>query len=382
MSEHAKYSPSQLHRIIECPGSAALTADEPDETTNYAEEGTMRHRVMEVAISTNSPLPVSLAKEQLRACEDAYEYYTGVTNEAALEGRWSVQLEAKTSLAYLNLPDCHGTADVVVCTPSTLHIIDWKFGQGVEVQVKDNPQFMAYAVGACSSVQELLAYDKIVTHVVQPRINNMYAHEYAPQQLLLWVEETLRPAITSAENNGPCKAGLKQCQWCKAKHKCVARYDLAKKTAEQVFAMYAQPSINDDDLADLLVKAPFLEKYLDELKTHVYNRCLSGQGFPGYKVVCGRSSRAWKDEKAAREWLTAQADQPDAPFSFEDLYESKFVSPPKAEKLAKGLKKNKEFTALIETYTGKPTLVPSADPRAEYKAPDTNVFLQFVEEDI
>lgn len=374
MSEHAKYSPSQLHRVIECPGSVALTADEPEETTNYAEEGTMLHKAIEQLIKTNT-LP-ELTKEQARACEEAFDYYDAVLKEASLDQVVSIDLEARTNLAYLNLPECYGIADVIIRTSSTLHVLDWKFGQGVEVHVKDNPQFMAYAVGACSSVQELLAYDKIVTHVVQPRINNMYAHEYAPQQLLLWVEETLRPAITSAENNGPCKAGLKQCQWCKAKYKCVARYDLAKKTAEQVFAMYARPSIDDDDLADLLAKAPFLEKYLSELKSHVFDRCLSGQGFPGYKVVCGRTSRAWKDENAAREWLIAQTDKPGAPFTFEDLYESKFVSPPKAEKLAKGLKKDKDFAALIVTHPGKPTLVPSSDLRGEYSAP--NVWSAYV----
>ena len=382
MSEHAKYSPSQLHRIIECPGSVALTADEPEETTNYAEEGTMLHRVMEQSIK-NSPVSdvwfnKELTKEQTRTCEEAHEYYLEVLKEAQLEGPCEVSLESKTSLAYINLPDCYGTADVVIRTPKTLHVLDWKFGQGVEVHVKDNPQFMAYAVGAAESVEELLSYERVVTHVVQPRINNMYAHEYMPQQLLLWVEETLRPALTSAENNGPCKAGLTQCQWCKAKHKCVARYDLAKKTAEQVFAMYAQPSIDDDDLADLLAKAPFLEKYLSELKAHVYERCLSGQGFPGYKVVCGRSSRAWKDENAAREWLMAQADKPEVSFTFEDLFESKFLSPPKAEKLAKGLKKDPDFLAMINVNPGKPTLVSSTDPREEYTAP--NEFLKFAEE--
>ena len=387
MSEHAKYSPSQLHRIIACPGSVNMCKDEPNETSNYAEEGTMLHKVMEDTLRLSyhhyevCPSLVDkykLDREQLRACEDALEYLSGVYKEAQLEGFVIAALETKTSLAYLNLKDCYGTADVKISTAKSLHILDWKFGRGIEVSVKDNPQFMAYALGAVKSTDELMSYVRIVTHVVQPRLNNMYEHSYTPEELLLWCEETLRPALEQAENPGPCTPGLTQCQWCLAKYKCRARFELAKTTAEKVFAMYKKPTIDNEELAALLADAKFLEKYIAELKTYALDQCIKGEKFPGYKVVCGRTSRSWKDEKAAREYLMALSDDPEAGFTFEDLFVSKFITPPMAEKLTKQMKKDEVFQALVYKSLGKPTLTHESDPRKEYKIDAETTFKEYV----
>jgi len=391
--EHAKHSPSQLHRIIACPQSARLCEGELNETSGYAEEGTMLHKVMEHTLATwhNLGVPVipdnlslmstkiePLTREQRRACEGAAEYYHGVLIEAFIEGVCSVELEAKSSLAFLNMPTCYGTTDVRIKTPKTLHILDWKFGQGIEVHVKDNPQFLAYALGSVGDLVELLAYDRIVTHVVQPRLNNYYGQEYTPQELILWGEEILRPALIATETDGPCHPGVDQCRWCLAKHKCKARYEYAARTAQEIFTMYAQgeDTITDERVAHLLRDAKMLEYYIKDLKTRALDQCCSGKGFPGFKAVSGRTSRSWKNEEAAREFLLARADQGE--FSFEDLFESKFLSPPKAEKLTRTMKKDEEFLALIAVSPGAPTLVPETDPRAAYRAEAAQAFAAFL----
>lgn len=386
MSDHAKYSPSQLHRIIACPGSVNMCKDEPNDTSSYAEEGTMLHKVMEKSLIQspyyNLEVPPSLVeqykldREQLRACEDAFSYFSEVFIEVCVEPNVQVQLETKTSLAYLNLKDCYGTADVKISTDNSLHIIDWKFGRGIEVIVKDNPQFMAYALGAVKSVDELRSYDRIVTHVVQPRINNMYEYSYKPEELLLWCEETLRPALEQAETVGPCNPGLTQCQWCLAKYKCRARFELAQNTAEKVFAMYKKSTVDNEELAALLADAKFLEKYIKELKVYALDQCVKGEKMPGYKVVCGRTSRSWKDEKAAQAYLLARCD--DGDYELEDLFVSKFLTPPAAEKLTKAMKKDEEFQALIYKSPGKPTLTHESDPRKEYAINAETTFKEYV----
>ena len=398
MTVHAKHSPSQLHRIIACPKSVKLCEGEPNETSVYAQEGTMLHEVMEaslghcdIRISALSILsdkelylmdinPEPLTREQRRACEGAAEYVYDVYRELQLEGPVKVELESPSSLAYLNMPTCYGIADVRMSTRKSLHILDYKFGQGIEVMVKDNPQFQAYALGSVSKVSDLLAYEKIVTHVVQPRLNNYYGQEYTPQELILWGEETLRPALEMAESDGPCNPGVEQCRWCLAKHKCKGRFDLANQTAQRIFAMYAQDVVTDEEKAALLKDAKVLEQYIKDIKSEALTLCVDGAGFPGYKAVCGRSSRGWRDEKKAREFLLAKADDPEAGFDFDDLFVSKFLTPPKAEKLTKQMKKDSEFQELVIKFPGKPTLVPESDPREAYSMNATSTFAAFAKE--
>ena len=45
---HALLSPSSSHRWLKCPASVALSKDMPDETSEYAEEGTKAHRLAEL----------------------------------------------------------------------------------------------------------------------------------------------------------------------------------------------------------------------------------------------------------------------------------------------------------------------------------------------
>ena len=52
-TKHAKYSPSQLARIIACPGSVAMSEGiEQLPTSPYAAEGTMLHGFMEQYLDT------------------------------------------------------------------------------------------------------------------------------------------------------------------------------------------------------------------------------------------------------------------------------------------------------------------------------------------
>jgi len=43
MAAHAKLAPSAAHRWLNCPGSIRLTADIPETTSKYAEEGIAAH---------------------------------------------------------------------------------------------------------------------------------------------------------------------------------------------------------------------------------------------------------------------------------------------------------------------------------------------------
>ena len=46
------------------------------------------------------------------------------------------------------VPDGFGTGDCLIVADKLLHIIDFKYGQGVLVDAEENPQMMLYALGA------------------------------------------------------------------------------------------------------------------------------------------------------------------------------------------------------------------------------------------
>ena len=48
----------------------------------------------------------------------------------------------------LYAPEGFGTADCILTQGNTLYVIDFKYGKGVPVSAKENPQMMLYALGA------------------------------------------------------------------------------------------------------------------------------------------------------------------------------------------------------------------------------------------
>lgn len=394
--QHAKYSPSQLKRIIACPASVHMSEGMVDEGNEYAEEGTMLHEVMAESLTdfiirdTAYPKVIipsgqELTNEQTRAIEDCFDYFLDIYRPLELVSKPVVSLEVKTSLSYLGFADCYGTADAVIREPTKgdkpyrIHVIDWKFGHVVE-EVKDNPQLMAYALGSFESMTHLVKHKEVVTHIVQPRLNNMSSFTYSIAELIKQFNKELALALRNAMNADTfCTPGAVQCQWCLANGICRARFEPAMATAQDLYKVYAKPTVTNNEVRRLYDRAKELDRYIKDIKQRALALALSGQDFPGQKLVLGRSSRKWKDKKQAAELLNAIVDQGEYVLEFDDLYVSKFVTVPQMEKLARGLKKDKRVLDAWRKFDGKPTLVPVTDKREEYQATATKVFQDFVE---
>lgn len=92
---------------------------------------------------------------------------------------------------------------------------------------------------------------------------------------------------------------------------------------------------------------------------------MAGNEVPGvagpYKLVAGRSMRAWRDqaeaEKAMRNYKIKVG----------DMWVRKFISPAQAEKLASIGKNHPILKKHVVVTQGKPTLVPGSDPRPDYR---------------
>ena len=109
------------------------------------------------------------------------------------------------------------------------------------------------------------------------------------------------------------------------------------------------------------------EIFFKQVKEHVFAKLLSGEGFPGYKLVEGRKTRYFKDVDKVENILIKAG--------FKDLIYTPPV-PPKLKTLAaieKDIKKsnfNKFVSDFVALKPGNPNLVPEADPRDEYSSGD------------
>jgi len=128
-------------------------------------------------------------------------------------------------------------------------------------------------------------------------------------------------------------------------------------------------TMDADQLRQIMEAAPLLRQLLESVEKEALDRMKAGQTIPGLKLVNGRGSRAWAfsdDEMAAK--LIKMGIPKTA------IYETKLVSPAKAEKLRwekrDGTKVSlspRQLKRLDEEYiskmAGKLTVVPESDSR-------------------
>ena len=263
-----------------------------------------------------------------------------------------------------------GTADLLIGTPKDIHVVDWKFGKGVPVYPDMNAQLMTYAVGAILALEYegFTIEDKaeVTLHIVQPGLDSFASWVTSKHDLMDWLYFVLEPALDEALGDDPQFHPSKEaCRFCPASMTCRSRRKDVQKKADEIFEVYEKlpDKVTVKELAEFLEKAPVIEAYIKELRLHVHGLIDRGKNVPGWKLVAGRKTRKWEDEKKALDWLLRYSTK----IHVDNIYEKKFISPAKAEKLDRTLKKEKGFTTLIVEKTGNPILVVEDDKRPPLK---------------
>ena len=381
---HGKFSPSQLPRIVRCPGSVQLCRSIPKRgESEYALEGTMLHEVLEECLikeEFNLPSTIiaqySLDQEQKEAVQDCLDWTFTLRMGEAMADDAIESIESTVNLGHYalqyncpQLEEVYGTLDYSRVAPSLRKawFMDWKFGKGVEV-FPDSEQLKAYALGKLKTYEFAKQFDEIHLCIGQPRLyagNPFKVEVVTPDELFAWLKERLVPALQDAVTADPSfHATEKGCMWCDAKIVCETRQQAAMEAAMEVFALHAKlPQVDVDHVSKVLNILPDLKTYISDIEQYATLHISAGKTLPGWKLVAGRSIRKWYDEEAAKKWFEEQYG-----FSEFDMSEMKFMSPAKAEKklkkdIGKDSVKDDDFLALIDKPEGKPTLVPVEDRR-------------------
>ena len=359
-SKHAVLSASSSHRWLNCSPSARLEQEFEDRETEAAAEGTAAHALCEHklrrALKMQSRKPISKYDcEELDTHTDNYVQFVLETIAQAKEHCADPIINIEQRLDFsCYVPHGFGTGDCIIIADKTLHIIDFKYGQGVLVEAEQNPQMMLYALGALRIYDTLYDIEDVAMTIYQPRRENISTWTITVSDLLSWAENELVPKAKLAfDGKGEYMPGP-WCAFCKAAVKCRARAEEKLALAQYEFAQ--PPLLTDAEIEEILGKLDDLTRWADEIKSYAQDAALNhGKQWHGYKVVEGRSVRKYSDEEAVIEAANAAG--------YHDIFRKTLLPITEMEKLMGKQEFAEVLSGLIIKPAGKPTLVPITDKR-------------------
>ncbi len=360
MSKHALLSPSSSSRWTKCPPSARLCEHIEDTTSFFAEEGTEAHTLCEYKVNTalgvhaEDPLgDLQYYNEEMDSCADEYASYVLETFQKEKEAGKDPQIFTEQRLDISRyVPECSGTGDCIIIADRSLHIIDFKYGQGVPVSAEKNTQMMLYALGALQMFGSLYEVDEVLMTVFQPRLANISTCTITAEELVTWAESYLKPrAILAFKGEGDFHSGS-HCRFCKVKATCRKRAETNLELARYEFI---EPALlADDEIAQILTQADDLASWVKDIKGYGLSVLRRGGSLPGFKLVAGRSVRKYTDEKSVAHAVK------DAGY---DPYDHKILGITAMTKLLGRSRFQELLGSCIYKPKGKPTLAPESDKR-------------------
>lgn len=395
MAKHARIGPSGLHRTLNCPGSLRMADQVAKPAPNiYASTGSVAHKAGEMVLKGKSKLSdllgTSFSMEGFtipidKEMTDAVQVYLDWIEQFRKrphtdDAEYKIMIEKTINLDQLwdgNPPErIFGTADAIIEWGETLVVGDYKHGAGVIVNVRDNPQLLAYALGALYEVGTDRFKDVQIT-VIQPRRssgNAISSDTLSVVDLLMWGDMVLKPGVEAMLGPSPQLVVGDWCRFCPARVSCPAIKKVALDTAKVEFGDIPPVvmDLSDTELGSILNKAEIIRSWLDSCRTEASARLDRGTFVPGWKLVDKRAQRKWSDDGLVCKKL-ADLDQDAA-----DFMEVKLKSPTQIENMDGGLYAKLEN--LVEKKSSGTTLAPNVDVRTAIAAGPTEDFAPAIED--
>jgi len=372
MGAHAMLSASGAHRWIPCPPSARLEKEIKDITSIYAQEGTFMHSLAELHLklylkkitkaSFNKELQVMKKNNfYTEEVEEAVQVYVDIVIERinAAEKDALILLEEWVDFS-LWVPEGFGTSDVIIISGSTIEVMDLKGGRGVKIYADDNYQMRLYALGSINNFGILYDLENVKMTIVQPRLDHISTEELKIEDLLDWANTVVKPKAELAYAGKGTMAAGDHCRFCKIKATCRERAKENMKLAALDFK--DPPLLTEDEIVDVLLAIDELKKWASDIEDYAYAKAVNeGKRWPGFKLVEGRRSRKYTDEKKIIERLINEG------YEEEKIFKKSLLTLTKLEKEL-GKKKFEEILGdYVERPPGKLQLVPESDKRKEVK---------------
>jgi len=341
----------------------------PPQDTEFSVEGTKAHKVVECLFKGEKLPPYADASMQKHGA--AFVDYCH-SLRATASTPWKSEL--KVDLFYM--PGRSGYVDWCSIA-ETIHIVDYKYGQGVSVSAFENLQMAIYARSAVKQLGKIPKDDAPVhLHIDQPRVRQ---GERRSTWSLTWGElvqftddRVLGPAkdILTPSAKRKFSPGEKTCQFCPASTFCTARASwLLDDTPLEPLIKGEEPVLEkpeivaEEHLAKIIARSGEISKWLNKVEEYAMQMAAFGKALPGTKIVQSKGGhRKWGDEQSVKEAMAKVLKR-------EDFIAEKLITPKQAEEFEFDFSKE-QWAALLKMIVkpeGKPILVGIDDPRPEYK---------------
>jgi hypothetical protein len=400
---HDEFSPSRRVRFKHCAGSIREESKYPEGPSGPAAvDGTHTHTFLEHCVKAHLANPLDFIGLEMVDHEGEFVVDAERANRVAVAINYlrqrttpnmKVESEIRVDPEFLiGRKGASGTVDVLIYDPyaKEIEIIDYKDG----IQPTDaREQLEQYAVGVLAGFKVphnlFTAYHTVHLTVIQPKLvwKNLEPITTVTFPVKYFLDDVVGSLAAELANasapDAPLTPGEKQCKYCRAKGGCTAYAQFVMKEVNVMFAPVETPTpldlvqqsadknpatMDSAQLRQILEAAPLLRQLIEAVEEEAMRRLQAGQKVEGLKLVHGRGSRVWAhNEEEMAEKLVAMGIPKGA------IYETKLVSPAKAEKLtwekrdgSKNQLSKKQLERLNEYITkmaGKLTVVPESDSR-------------------
>ncbi|MGX7092563.1 DUF2800 domain-containing protein [Hutsoniella sourekii] len=364
--KHALLSASSSHRWLKHAPIALLEAMVPEEESSEAAFiGTEAHNYGAFLISEKLGRELFYQEnfvldEEMRAYTEDYANYV-IEQKEALGDNTLIFIEQSVDYSKY-VPEGFGTADIILVSKHTLHIIDYKTGR-YYVNPENNTQLLLYALGALELVESIYDIEEVRMTIYQPRIGNVSTWTMDADPILEWANGELKvKAMQAAKGEGTIEYG----DWlAMTKIRAISK-DRANHHLElRKYQLKEAHLLNDEEMAEVLSHVDDLVKWVKDVKEYAQKQAVeNGKQYNGFKLVEGRSTRKYVDAKLIEQRAVEQ--------DIEDIYQLSLLPLTKLEAKLGKTEFQEVFGDLITKPSGKPTLVPESDGRPEIVKHDVN----------
>lgn len=328
-SPHSKFSPSAAERWMVCHYSVGASKDIPEETSVYAEEGTLAHSVCEAVFRQqyfDVPFPNDLQMQligydgdEIMACAQGYvDVITFWLNNKDMIGN-VISYGIEKGVPIFPEEGCFGTADCLIIGDKGAAVIDYKHGKGKNVAA-NSLQLRVYAAGIARYLANVPEDYKISCIVYQPRT------DMAPKEITYTMPELNQTLgdiwksiqATKGTNLEPCEGN--HCYWCPANRtkdiekKCKLMRDKPLKLAQENFGKFLAdmnapiekfnaPNPNRDAaIVKIHALFPLMKKIVEDTTEELMMRIEAGEYVEGVRIIEELGNRQLNfetDEQAA-----------------------------------------------------------------------------------
>jgi len=346
---------STAKRVINCPASVKLVQQMPPKpSSEHADRGTLLHNVIAELLEFDKKPEQCIGaqyKDQVLTQELIDEKIIPALEALdAVDPDKTMEYMVETRVGFGDyLPGVFGSTDLLGRKDKRAVVLDWKFGDGVLVDVEENPQLLFYAAAAmrtpaCKWVFE--GVDEIECVIVQPPAIRRWVT--TPERVKQFEVELAKAVRESSWPNPTMQTG-DHCRWCAAKPICPQMNGEVDRALKLQLA-----NLPAEQIAMQLEQADRLEDYIKDLRALAFQMLEKEHPVPGYKLVAKQSRRQWADETKAKDFLLKSLVEP--------YKELEVISPAQAEKLLKKIKVELPSELVVSVSSGS-TLAPDSDPR-------------------